>query len=235
MREAIEANVRDVRRRIEEACGRAGRRAGEVTIVGVTKTCGPDVVDALFDAGIRDIGESRIQEYQKKKPAVARPCAWHFIGTLQRNKARKAVGEFELIHSVDTLELARTLSRAGEDAGLTTRILLEVNTSDEATKHGFEPGEVLRAAEEAAALGRIDLEGLMTIGPFTADRSRVRRSFETLRELGERIERALGAPLRHLSMGMSDDFEIAIEEGATMVRLGRILVGDRPGSGPPAP
>jgi pyridoxal phosphate enzyme (YggS family) len=232
VRQAIEANVRGVRERIARACVRAGRRADDVTIVGVTKTFGPEMVDALIEAGIRDIGESRIQEFEEKKPRVAYPCRWHLVGTLQRNKAKKAIGEFELIHSVDGLRLAGTLSRLGEERGITTRILLEVNTSAEATKRGFIPDELVEAAREIASMPRLGLEGLMTIGPFTDDQARVRRSFETLRRLRDESERALGIPLRTLSMGMSDDFEIAVEEGATMVRLGRILLGERPGGAP---
>ncbi len=232
MRESIEANVREVRERIERACDRAGRGADEVIIVGVTKTFGPEMVDALVDAGVRDIGESRVQEFQEKKPRVTRPCRWHFVGTLQRNKAGKAIGEFELIHSVDGLRLAEALSRLGRERGVTTRMLLEVNTSGESTKRGFTPDELVDAVGEIAVLPELSLDGLMTVGPFTDDPARIRRSFETLRNLRERAEQALGRPLRHLSMGMSDDFETAVEEGATMVRLGRILLGERSGSSP---
>lgn len=228
MNRAIEANVREVRRRIAEACRRVGRSAADVTIVGVTKTFGPDVVDALIEAGIGDIGESRIQEYQRKRPAVVEPCRWHLIGTLQRNKARKAIGEFELIHSVDSFDLAATLSRLGAESGAETRVLLEVNTSGEATKHGFSVDDVREVAAKVAVLEHVGLDGLMTIGPFTDDVARVRRAFETLRIVREAVERDLGRGLRHLSMGMSDDFEIAVEEGATLVRLGRVLVGERP-------
>jgi pyridoxal phosphate enzyme (YggS family) len=228
--ERIETNVRVVRERIEEACRRAGRGAGEVTLVGVTKTCGPEVVDALIAAGVSDIGESRIQEYHQKKPAVTRSCRWHFIGTLQRNKASRAIGEFELVHSVDSLRLVETLSRLGQERDTTTRILLEVNTSGEPTKHGFGAADVVTAAEKAAAMPGIHLDGLMTIGPFTGEPGSIRRSFAELRTLRERVQDALGRRLSHLSMGMSDDFEIAVEEGATIVRLGRVLVGERPGT-----
>jgi len=203
-----------------------------VIIVGVTKTFGPEMVDALIEAGVCDIGESRIQEFQEKKPGVVHPCRWHLIGTLQRNKAKKAIGECELIHAVDGLRLAEALSRLGGENGITTPVLLEVNTSGESTKHGFGPDELLAAAARVAVLPNLRLDGLMTIGPFTVDRDRVRRSFEVLRNLRDGVERTLGRPLRHLSMGMSDDFEIAVEEGATLVRLGRVLLGERPGSTP---
>jgi pyridoxal phosphate enzyme (YggS family) len=193
----------------------------------VTKTFGPDVVDRLVAAGVRDVAENRIQEFLEKRPLVSGDCRWHLVGTLQRNKAVKAIGEFELVHSVDRIKLARTLSRLGEERGITTRILLEVNTSGEMTKHGFAPGEAEGEAAEIASLPCLSLEGLMTIGPFTDDQQVVRRSFRMLRGLRERIASSLGMDLRHLSMGMSDDFEIAIEEGATIVRLGRVLLGDR--------
>jgi len=225
--ESIASRVRAVRERIEAACARAGRRAGEITLVGVTKTCGPEIVDALIAAGVSDIGESRIQEFLQKKPRVTKPCRWHFIGTLQRNKASKAVGEFEMIQSVDSLRLAETLARLSVEGGIVTRALLEVNTSGESTKHGFDPGEIDSALERIARLDGIQLEGLMTIGPFTDDPGKIRRAFADLRGMRERSERLLGRSLPHLSMGMTDDFEIAIEEGATIVRLGRILVGER--------
>jgi len=233
MRDTIEANLCRVRERIEEACRRVGRPNSDVIIVGVTKTFGPEIVNALVDAGVEHIGENRIQEFIEKKPRVTRPCRWHLVGTLQRNKATKAVGQFELIHSVDRLTLAETLSRLGEERGITTRILLEVNTSGESTKHGFTPDDVAEAAAKVAALPGLSFEGLMTVGPLTGDPAVVRRSFERLRTLRDRIETGLGRSLAHLSMGMSDDFDIAVEEGATMVRLGRVLLGEHRGA-PPA-
>jgi hypothetical protein len=233
MRETIEANLRRVRERIEQACRRAGRRSDEVTIVGVTKTFGPEVVDALVEAGVEHIGENRIQEFLGKKPLVTRPCRWHLVGTLQRNKATKAVGQFELIHSVDRLALAETLSRLGEERGVTTQILLEVNTSGESTKRGLAPDELVDAAGQVVTLPGLSCAGLMTVGPLTDDPAAIRRSFEMLRNLGDRIETVLGKRPIHLSMGMSDDFETAVEEGATMVRLGRVLLGERHGAAPP--
>ena len=224
----IASNLREVNERIHEACERAGRRTGDVTIVGVTKTFGPEVVDNLLAAGVGDVAENRIQEFLDKKPKVHAACRWHLVGTLQRNKAAKAIGQFELIHSVDRLKLARTLSRLGEERGITSRILLEVNTSGEMTKHGFSSDEAAATAGEIASLPRLSLEGLMTIGPLSDDETTVRQSFRTLSGLRERIERDLGVRLPHLSMGMSGDFEIAVEEGATIVRLGRVLLGSRP-------
>ncbi len=233
MRDTIEQNLSRVRERIEEACRRVGRPKSDVIIVGVTKTFGPEVVDALADAGVEDIGENRIQEFLEKKPRVTRPCRWHLVGTLQRNKATKAIGQFELIHSVDRVALAETLGRLGEERGITTRILLEVNTSGEETKHGFTPADAEEAAAIIARLPHLSFEGLMTVGPLTIDPAAVRQSFALLRSLRDRIEIRLGRSLPHLSMGMSGDFEIAVEEGATMIRLGRVLLGERP-SAPPA-
>jgi pyridoxal phosphate enzyme (YggS family) len=225
--DTVRANVSEVRERIDRACSAAGRSPDDVTIVGVTKTFGPEVVDRLIEAGIGDIGESRIQEFLDKRDAVTRRCRWHLIGHLQRNKAGKAVGQFDLVHSVDSLRLAETLSRMGADRGLSTRVLLEVNTSGEPTKHGFAPDELEGAAIGVMALPAVSLEGLMTVGPFTDDAGEIRRAFALLRDLRGRAERSTGRSLAHLSMGMSDDFEIAVEEGATMVRLGRILLGSR--------
>jgi pyridoxal phosphate enzyme (YggS family) len=229
VRESIETNVDRVKERIAAACSRSGRDAREVSIVGVTKTFGPEAVDALIAAGIADIGENRIQEFLEKSQAVTRPCRWHFVGTLQRNKAKKAIGRFELIHSVDNLALARTLDRLGLELGVSTRILFEVNTSAESTKHGFDPKDLVQAAEAASILPSLSIEGLMTVGPLADDDSAIRRSFSLLRGLRDRTEASLGKRLVHLSMGMSDDFEIAVEEGATLVRLGRVLLGARPG------
>ncbi len=227
MREAIEANVERVKRRVADACARSARDAAEVTIVGVTKTFGPEVVDAMVEAGVGDIGENRIQEFLDKCSVVTRSCRWHFIGTLQRNKATKAVGRFELIHSVDNLELARALDRIGRERGISTRVLFEVNTSGEPSKRGFAPVELPDAARTASSLPALSLEGLMTVGPLTHDASAVRSAFALLRDLRDRTQGELGSRFAHLSMGMSDDFEIAVEEGATIIRLGRVLLGAR--------
>jgi pyridoxal phosphate enzyme (YggS family) len=227
MKSVIVENLAKVRDRIEAACGRVGRAVDDVTVVAVTKTHGADVVERVIEAGISDVGENRMQEFLEKRPQVTLPCRWHLVGTLQRNKAGRALGQFSLVHSVDRVRLAETLSRLGGEQGETTRILLEVNTSGEATKHGFHPGDIQAAASEIAGLPNLELLGLMTIGPLTDDETAVRRAFQTLFRLKEKLERDLGKPLPDLSMGMSDDFETAIEEGATIVRLGRVLFGAR--------
>jgi pyridoxal phosphate enzyme (YggS family) len=230
----VEANLRGVRERIARACRFSDRRPDEITIIGVTKTFGADVVETLIDAGVGDIGESRVQEFLAKSAAVARPCRWHLIGHLQRNKAGKAIGRFEMIHSVDSLRLAEALHRMGEERSLATRVLFEVNTSGEASKHGFSPEDLDTAAAAVMSLPALSLEGLMTVGPLTDDAGEIRRSFVLLRDLRDRLEKSTGRRLSHLSMGMSDDFEIAVEEGATMVRLGRVLVGSRRAAPPSA-
>jgi pyridoxal phosphate enzyme (YggS family) len=223
----IRDNVLHAQARVEEALERAGRSGDSVTIVGVTKTFGPDVVEALVDAGIEHIGENRVQEFLAKSDHVGRPCRWHLVGHLQRNKATKAIGRFHCIQSLDSVRLAQTLDRIGGERGVRTRVLLQVNTSGEDAKHGFSVEEVSDAAAEISELRHIELDGLMTIGPATMDPVETRECFRMLYRLRERIGHVLGRPLPDLSMGMSGDFETAIEEGATIVRLGRILTGER--------
>ncbi len=223
----IKQNLENVRERVARACERVGRQVEAVTIVAVTKTHGPQTVDAVVDAGVADVGENRIQEFVKKKAQVTRPCRWHLVGTLQRNKAAKAVGEFSLIHSVDRIKLAETLNRLSGERGVITRVLLEVNTSREITKHGFEPEEIPRAVRTIGAMTGVQLDGLMTIGPLTDDGAVIRRAFQSLFRLKSKVESEVATPMLHLSMGMTDDFEIAVEEGATMIRLGRVLLGPR--------
>ena len=220
-------NIKRARANVERACARVGRAAEDVTIIAVTKTHGADVVNAVIDAGIRDIGENRIQEFLTKEPGVEHSCRWHLIGTLQSNKATKAIGKFEIFHAVDRMKIAETLSRLGTESDLTTRVLLEVNTSGEASKHGFAPEETPEAAARIGELPGLKLDGLMTLGPLTENQTAIRRSFQSLFRLREKIETSLGRPLDHLSMGMSNDFEIAVEEGATLIRLGRVLLGER--------
>ncbi len=223
----IKQNLENVRERVARACERVGRQVEAVTIVAVTKTHGPQTVDAVVDAGVADVGENRIQEFVKKKAQVTRPCRWHLVGTLQRNKAAKAVGEFSLIHSVDRIKLAETLNRLSGERGVITRVLLEVNTSREITKHGFEPEEIPRAVRTIGAMTGVQLDGLMTIGPLTDDGAVIRRAFQSLFRLKSKVESEVATPMLHLSMGMTDDFEIAVEEGATLIRLGRVLLGPR--------
>ena len=215
-------NLERVRERVARAALRAGRRDADVSLVAVTKGCGVDTVRGLWELGLRDFGENRVQEALTKIDAAPPGCRWHLIGTLQANKINKVLPWVSLVQSVDSLSLGRALA---ERAGRQERrlpVLLEVRTSAEPAKHGFVPEAVPEAYAALVALPGLDVQGLMTMAPFTSDVHAVRRSFQVTRRLFEEV-RGLGA--RWLSMGMSDDLEIAIEEGATMVRVGRALVG----------
>lgn len=226
---SISENLEIARGRIAEAAARAGRDPDSITLVAVTKTHPAAVVEEAIRAGVTDVGENRVQEFLEKAPAVSPPCRWHLVGTLQTNKVNKVIGRFVLIHSVDSLRLAEKLSAAGEREGLATDILVEVNTSGEVSKHGLDPAEVPEICARIAPLPALRLRGLMTVGPWVDDVAVTARAFESLRQLRDRIaaERLAGVSMEHLSMGMSDDFETAIAEGATIVRLGRVIFGER--------
>jgi pyridoxal phosphate enzyme (YggS family) len=197
-----------------------------VRIVAVTKTHGPEAVRAAVAAGLTDIGENRVQEAMEKQDALAGVRAdWHLIGTLQRNKARHAVGRFALIHSVDRLELAAELDRRAAE-GSRQAALVQVNCSDEPQKGGVEPGGVPALLEALGGFARLEVRGLMTMSALTDDVAEQRRAFRRLRELRDAGERS-GHRLPELSMGMSGDFAVAVEEGATMIRIGTLLFGER--------
>lgn len=197
-----------------------------VRIVAVTKTHGPEVVREAYDAGLRDIGENRIQEALPKQEALLDlPVEWHLVGTLQRNKARHAAGRFALIHSVDRIDLASELDRRMA-AGGRQPVLIQVNCSGEPQKGGVAPESLPALLDQLRELGGVQVLGLMTMSALTEDQGEQRRAFRQLRELRETAERQ-GHQLRELSMGMSSDFPIAVEEGATIVRLGTILFGER--------
>ena len=197
-----------------------------VRIVAVTKTHGPEVVRAALAAGLTDVGENRVQEAVQKQAALTDLAVdWHLIGTLQRNKARHAVGRFVLIHSVDREDLAAELHRRVEP-GTRQAVLVQVNCSDEPQKGGVEPDGLPSLLDQLQALDRLDVQGLMTMSALTDDVGEQRRAFRRLRELRDAAERR-GHRLPELSMGMSGDYPIAVEEGATMVRLGTVLFGER--------
>ena len=217
----IEQNVRDIERRIAGACERAGRSPDEVTLVAVTKTIEVPAIEAAFNAGIRNFGENRVQEAKPKieqLESLRAQLTWHMVGHLQTNKAKTAVDIFDIIHSVDSLRLAEALSRRSQKK---LPVLIEVNVAAEATKSGFSLAELDEAIRQIGRLPNIEIEGLMTIAPWVSDAEEIRPVFRRLRQLGD----ALG--LRHISMGMTDDFEVAIEEGATLVRIGRAIFGER--------
>jgi len=202
---------------------RLARRGRDVTLIAVSKTHGPEAVREAAAAGQTVFGESRVQEAKAKIPLSPEGLRWHLVGHLQSNKIRQALPLFERLHGIDSLDLARHVNRIAGELGLRPKICLEVNVSGEASKFGFQP-ETLRASmEELLSLDRLDIDGLMTIPPFDPNPEAARRYFAALRELRDR----LGVPLPELSMGMSTDYEVAMEEGATMVRVGTAIFGDR--------
>lgn len=224
----LRENLPRVLERIAAAQERSGRTE-PVTIVAVTKTHTAEAVRAALGAGLRAIGENRVQELAQKVEEVGRSAAeWHLIGHLQRNKVRKALPLFDLIESVDSWRLAQELSAEAERAGRDVEALVEVNVSGEESKSGFSPEEALDAVAAVAGLPRLRLRGLMTIGPLTDERARIRASFVRMRELFEACAaQVAGFDARWLSMGMSGDFELAVEEGSNLVRLGTVLFGER--------
>lgn len=228
----IKERLTQVRGRVEEAALRAGRAGADVEIVAVTKGHPASVLRDVAASGLPIIGENRVDEAELKLRELGRlGVRWHMIGHLQRNKARRAVQLFDVIESVDSLRLARKLASEAERAGRAElEVLLEVNASGEATKGGFAGEEALEAAAEIVTLERIQVAGLMTMAPFTSDEEALRGVFRRTRELFERCGREVGGfEARTLSMGMSNDFEIAVEEGSTRLRLGTVLIGPRPG------
>lgn len=214
-------NLRRVEERLAAAAERAGRRRDEITLVAVTKTVPPELIAQALAAGLTVFGESRLQEARAKIPAVASRARWHLVGHLQTNKVRDAVALFELIHSVDSVRLATEIDKWASRIGKTQAVLLEVNVSGEARKFGFRPEELPAALAEISRLPRVEVQGLMTIAPFVADPEQARPCFRRLRELRDALR------LRHLSMGMSNDFEVAVAEGATLVRIGTAIFGER--------
>lgn len=224
----IAANIECIRERIARAAERSGRRSSEITIVAVSKTFPADVIRAAYDAGLRHFGENRVQEWETKRPAVANLDAmWHLIGHLQSNKVRRAAFLFHRVDSVDDLVLAKRLDAAAAAEGKNLPVLIEVHLGDESTKSGVVEKDLPSLAAAVAPFAHIDLHGLMTIPPFFDDPERLRPYFRKLRELREDTSRHLGRKLPVLSMGMTHDFEIAIEEGATEIRLGTAIFGER--------
>ena len=227
----LETSLKAVQQRIEAACARSGRQPGSVTLVAVTKGQPPEVVFAAAELGLSLFGENKVQEAKAKIPQCPGRLRWHMVGHLQSNKCRDAVGLFEMVQSVDSLSLAEELNRRAEQAAKTIPVLLEVNAVGEASKFGCRPDQLLADLGSINALLRLEIQGLMTVPPWTLDPEKVRPVFRQMRELKERCEQLLGAPLPHLSMGMTGDFEVAIEEGATMVRIGTALFGARTKAG----
>jgi pyridoxal phosphate enzyme (YggS family) len=224
MSDTFEQRLEKVELRIAAACKRAGRSRDSVRLLAVSKTKPPEAIREAANCGLRLFGENKVQEAQSKIPMCPSGLEWHLIGHLQSNKAKLAANLFQMIHSVDSLKLLRALDA---HAGTSLPVLLQVNVSGEASKSGMAPGEVAEVIEAANQMQKVEVHGLMSIPPFTADPEKARGHFVALRELRDRLQQETGTPLPELSMGMSHDLEVAIEEGSTWVRIGTDLFGGR--------
>ena len=225
---SIAENLERVCERVARAAARFARRAEEITIVAVSKTFPAEAIRAAHEAGLRHFGENRVQEFEAKHAKLARlDATWHFIGHLQSNKARRAVNLFDRIDSVDSVELARKLDHAAAEEKKRLPVLMEVHLGSETTKSGVSERDLDALADGISALPHLELRGLMAIPPYSDDPEQARPHFRKLRELRDTLSVRRGRPLPVLSMGMSHDFEVAIEEGATEIRLGTILFGSR--------
>ena len=223
----IAENLAQVQQRISVACERSGRSPKEVQLVAVGKKFTAQVIKEAADCGLNLFGENRVQEAKIKIPDCPGHLRWHFIGNLQTNKCKDAVVLFDMLHAVDSLHLAEELNKRCEQLAKVMPVLLEVNVSGEGSKHGFTPKDAIEATQAFFDFPKLELHGLMTMAPFSRQAESTRPYFRKLRELKNDCEEKLGAPLPELSMGMSGDYEIAIEEGATLIRLGTTLFGPR--------
>jgi pyridoxal phosphate enzyme (YggS family) len=229
-REQIRDNLLRVQKRIAAAARKAGRRSEEITLIGVSKTQPAEAIRAAYEAGLRHFGENRVQEWEGKRAALGDlQATWHLVGHLQSNKAVRAAGLFHSVDSLDDFALAERLERAreGPNEQRKLRVLLEVRVEEEESKSGVKAEEAAALAEKVIALSQLELAGLMCIPPFLEDSEKVRPYFCRLRELRDSLARKIGRQLPVLSMGMSHDFEMAIEEGATEVRVGTAIFGSR--------
>jgi PLP dependent protein len=226
---SLAANLEHVTERIEQAANRAGRRADEITIVAVSKTHPVEMIRAAYGAGLRHFGENRVQEFEAKRPTLLglRDILWHFIGHLQSNKAHRAAGLFDRIDTVDSVSLAHRLSATAVTEARPLPLLIEIRTGEEETKSGVGESDLLPLARSIQQLPHLELRGLMTIPPYSTDPQQARPYFCKLRRLRDSLCEQLGLQLPILSMGMSHDFEVAIEEGATEIRIGTALFGER--------
>ncbi len=223
---AIKDNLLRVQERIERAAQKAGRDPRGIKLVAVSKTVDVARIKEAIEAGVSILGENYVQEAQKKIEAIGRPVSWHFIGHLQSNKARYAVRLFDVIHSIDSIPLAEELDRRAAQSDRVIKVMVEVNLSKEATKFGTDEKRVLNLAKRLQGLGHLSLEGLMTMPPYFDSPEMSRPYYRALGEISERMMKE-GIGMKELSMGMSNDFEIAIDEGATYVRVGTAIFGPR--------
>jgi PLP dependent protein len=229
LQELLATNIAQVRSRIREAAERAGRQPNEITLVAVSKTKPVEMVEIAFRLGVTDFGENRVQEALPKLAAFhPQGLRWHMIGHLQSNKAGKVVGAFDYVQSVDSFQLARLLNHHATQHNIRLPVLLEVNVSGEESKAGMAPSELGTQARQIVALPHLDVQGLMTIAPLVENAEEVRPVFRALRKLRDQLRDEIpDGAWQHLSMGMTDDYRIAIEEGATIVRIGRAIFGER--------
>jgi pyridoxal phosphate enzyme (YggS family) len=230
----LAAHLQSVRQRVAAACARSARDPAAVTLLAVSKNQPPETVRAAADAGLCLFGENRVQEARSKISQCPGRLRWHLIGHLQSNKCRDAVSLFAMIHSVDSLPLAVEINKWAGHFAKTLPVLLQVNIAGESSKFGLSPDELPAVLPHINSLPRLEIHGLMTLAPFATDPEKARPVFRRLRQLKAECETILGAPLPHLSMGMTGDFEVAVEEGATIIRLGSALFGPRPAPGPGA-
>jgi PLP dependent protein len=224
---SVAENLERVRERIAQAATKAGRAVDEIELVAITKTHDAERVREGIEAGQILFGESRVQEARVKIPELPSNLRWHFVGHLQKNKIRHALPLFELIHSVDSFSLAQEINRIAEEEGMHPRVLLEVNVASEGSKFGFRPDKLRQDMEALLALPRLSIEGLMTIPPLAKEAEASREYFVNLRKLRDRLETEFQMKLPHLSMGMTNDFPVAVEEGATLARVGTAIFGER--------
>ncbi len=234
-RTALAERIASVRQRIDDAARRSGREPGSVRLVAVSKFRTVEEIEEAIGAGATDIGESRVQEAENKRRRLAGSgLTWHLVGRLQSNKAKKAVQIFDIIHSISTLDMARRVDRLARDQNTTQPVLIQVQVAEEERKQGLPMSELYADLELMAELTNLRVQGLMALPPYMPDPEEARPSFARLRELRDtaRARGLVGPAFTELSMGMSHDFEVAVEEGATLVRVGTALFGERPASGP---
>jgi len=225
--QTIKNNLKIINEKIRKAASRANRNSEEIKLVAVTKTATIEQIKEAISAGVKTIGENKVQEAKEKYQILSADIEWHLVGHLQTNKVKYAIEIFDLIHSVDSIKLAKEIDRRSQQFGMITNVLVEVNVSGEETKYGIKPEEVESFLKEVSEFSRIKVRGLMTIAPIAEDQEEVRPYFRKLRELSEEIKskNLKNVKMDYLSMGMTEDFEVAIEEGANMVRIGRGIFG----------
>jgi PLP dependent protein len=224
----IAENLKNLREKIEKICGGAARSPEEVKLIAVSKTFGTDVIKEAYELGLRDFGENKAQELDEKYNKLGEKITWHFIGHLQRNKVRLVVNSAEYIHSVDSLMLASEINKRAGVIDKIQKVLLQVKTSSEETKFGIEEeSEIVDLANYCKDFSNIEAVGLMTIAPLTDNKNIIRKSFSYLRKLRDELNEKGFGNIKELSMGMTADFDIAIEEGATMIRVGSAIFGER--------